>query len=457
MKGKARNKKSSSLDFQSQAVQAMSRGDWKSAAQFYARACEQRSTELNLINSVQEGLTARLDMQDIFDLVGDKLRDFFDAQVVMISQYDPLTRRVWHHYAIERGQHLQVPGWHPIDSSRGRIVQTRKPYLINLDEITRVVSDGRMQVVPGTELPKTWLGVPMLVGNEVRGIVSLQNLDKENAFSSLDIQLLTALTNSLSLSLENARLFKETQRLLSQAEEEIEIARQTQKSILPAQLPRHQGYDFGALIVPARGVGGDFYDFIPIDRHHLGIVIGDVTDKGLPAALFMALTFSLIRAESAKTKDPCQVLRSVNGYLLKMNASGMFVTLLYSLLDLTSGMLTIARAGHMPPVILNEHGQPLNVPVREGQALGVLDEVAIDLQQHTIPAGGLALLFSDGLNEAADASGAEFGLDRIKDALFAHRAENAKNICEQLWTAVQVYSGESLYQDDFTTVVIKRN
>jgi sigma-B regulation protein RsbU (phosphoserine phosphatase) len=128
----------------------------------------------------------------------------------------------------------------------------------------------------------------MLVGNEVKGIVSLQNLDEENAFSQSDIDLLTTLTNSMTLSLENARLFNETQRLLSMLEREMELARQTQQSILPMQLPVTPGYDFGSLVIPARAVGGDFYDFIPLDDQRLCIVIGDVSYKGLPAALFMS-------------------------------------------------------------------------------------------------------------------------------------------------------------------------
>src|SRR5512146_1297574 len=324
-------------DFHAQAHQAASQGDWKAAAGLYAQCVEQRASELELINSVQEGLSARLDMQGIYDLVGDKLRDTFNAQVVMISQYDPLTKRIFHHYAIERGQHLHIPGWNPIDVSRAAVIRARKPYMINEEEIIRVLTAGTMHVVPGTEVPKTWLGVPLLVGKEARGIVSLQNLDKSNAFTKSDIELLMTLTNSMSQSLENARLFNETERLLKLVEGELKIARRTQRSILPPRLPRRRGYDFGALISAVRAVGGDFYDFIHLDRDRLGLVIGDVSDKGMPAALIMALTFSLLRAESEQSGDPRQTLLNVNRYLLKMNASGMFVTLLYGIPDYRRG------------------------------------------------------------------------------------------------------------------------
>lgn len=443
-------------DFQSQAERFASQGDWQSAAQFYARCVEQRAAELGLITSVQEGLSSKLEMQAIYDLVGDRLRDTFNAQVVMISQYDPLTRKIYHRYAIERGQHLHIQGWHPIDSSRGEIVRTRKPFMINLAEIEQVINAGKMQVVPGTELPKTWLGVPMLVGREVRGIVSLQNLDKENAFSKSDIDLLMTLTNSMSLSLENARLFSETERLLNQMKAEMKIARQTQRSILPLRAPRHEGYDFGSMITPARSVGGDFYDFIQLDKNHISLVTGDVSDKGLPASLFMALTFSLVRTESEHSQDPRQILHNVNHYLLRMNASEMYVTLLYAILDYRSGELTYTRAGHLPPILLDGEGMRIPVEVGEGQALGLFRDVRLGVQQSLIPPGGLALMFSDGLNEASDSQGNEFGFERIVHELRSHRQENAKTICKKLWDAVVDFSDDLSNQDDFTAMVIKR-
>jgi serine phosphatase RsbU (regulator of sigma subunit) len=443
-------------DFQAQAEKAASQGDWKAAAQLYAHCAEQRTAELALINGVQQGLSSRLDMQGIYDLVGDKLRDTFNAQVVMISQYDPAAGKVFHHYAIERGVHLHLPDWQPLDSSRGEIVRTRKPFMINRQEIIRVIEAGLMHVVPGTELPMTWLGVPILVRNTAWGIVSLQNLDRENAFSPSDIELLMALTNSMSLSLENARLFNETERLLKQMEGELKIARQTQRSILPRRVPRRAGYDFGSLIIPARAVGGDFYDFIDLNDDRLSLVIGDVSDKGLPAALFMALTFSLLRAETERSDDPCQILVNVNHYLLKMNASGMFVTLLYGILNCKTGLFQYARAGHLPPIILDELGQVLEVSRHTGQPLGLFEDVKLDVQQVTLTRGGLVLLSSDGLNEAADAQGNEFGFARIQQQLFTHRRESARTICKKLWEAVYAHSGNLPHQDDFVTVVVKR-
>lgn len=444
------------MDYQAQAEQAAQQGDWKAAVEFYSRCVDQRAAELALITSVQEGLSSKLDMQGIYDLVGDKLRDTFNAQVVMISQYDPVTKKIFHHYAIESGQHLHIPGWHPVDSSRAEVVRSRKPFMIVGDEILKVLSSGAMKVVPGTEVPKTWLGVPLMVGEEARGIVSLQNLDKENAFSKTDIDLLMLLVNSMSLSLENARLFNETERLLKLLEGEMKIARQTQKSILPLHAPDCDGYDIGSLITPSHAVGGDFFDFIPLEKNRLSLIIGDVSDKGLPAALFMALTFSLLRSETEHSDDPRQILKNVNRYLLKMNALGMYVTLLDGILDCPTGSFKFSRAGHLPPMVLDGQGKLIEVETGTGQALGLLEDVHLDLMEVVIPPGGLVLLFSDGLNEAVDARGVEFGFDRIRQELVDHRGESAADICIKLWEALVSYGGDEANQDDFTALVVKR-
>jgi sigma-B regulation protein RsbU (phosphoserine phosphatase) len=235
------------------------------------------------------------------------------------------------------------------------------------------------------------------------------------------------------------------------------FARQTQQSILPTHLPSHAGYDFGALIVPARAVGGDFYDFIPLGEHKLCILIGDVSDKGLPAALVMALTFSLVRAETGRTHSPPQILRNVNRHLLHMNAANMYVTLLYGILDCKTGAFSYSRAGHLPPILIDPDGAVFEFPMDIGQSLGIFEDVKIDEQACILPNGGLVLLFSDGLTEAADGRGIEFGIQRVKQELAAHRRQSAQAICDQLWRAVQNHSGESSHQDDFTAVIIKRD
>lgn len=238
-------------------------------------------------------------------------------------------------------------------------------------------------------------------------------------------------------------------------EKELEIAGQIQQSILPETLPSLPGYGFGALMIPARAVGGDFYTFIHLGKDRIGIVVGDVSDKGVPASLFMALTYSLIRAEAVRTRSPVKALYKVNQHLLQMNSSTMFVTLVYGILDYKRGEFHFARAGHPSPYVLDGEGRIMEVPVSPGHALGLFVNLPIDEQTIHIPPGGLILLYSDGVSDTFDEHGNHFGTDSIYQTVLPNRMLQPQDICGQLWQDVQAYGKDMPQQDDFTAVIIK--
>ncbi len=239
-------------------------------------------------------------------------------------------------------------------------------------------------------------------------------------------------------------------------EKELQISRQIQQSILPEKLPDKPGYEFGALMIPARAVGGDFYTFFELGKDRLGIVVGDVSDKGVPAALFMALSYSLIRAEALRAKTPEQAFRMVNQHLLQMNSSCMFVTLVYGILDIHSGDFHYARSAHPSPCLLDGNSCSVIVPISTAQPLGLFEDPPIDEQYIHLSPGGTLLLYSDGVSETMDSGGVEFGLDSIVRVLQVNRNRPAQDICEQLWQDVQGHGKDQPQQDDFTAVIVKR-
>lgn len=238
-------------------------------------------------------------------------------------------------------------------------------------------------------------------------------------------------------------------------ERELSIARQIQESILPESLPQLTGFDIAALTISAREVSGDYYDFIPINRHRFGLVIGDACDKGIPAALFINLTNSLVHIEAKRNPSPEATLQMVNQHLLEMSHSGMFVTLLYGILDV-SGRFDYCRAGHPHPLVLDENQQLVETPSHAGMPLGITGEIELDAQTVTIPEGGLLVIFSDGLSEAMDAMENQFGVDRLVQALSPICTLPADKICQQLWLCIKDFVGQRPQSDDFTVVVIKR-
>ncbi len=197
--------------------------------QRHLKETEQRAHKLTIINSLQQGLASKLDVQSIYELVGEKFRDIFGAQVVMVSTYDSQTDTIEHCYCIERGQRVYAAGARPPGGFRAQIIRTRQPLLVNFNVAEEATRRGQ-PTLPGTDTPKSWLGAPMLVGDQVTGILSVQNLDEENAFDESDVRFLQMFAASISIALENARLYEQAQRL-AVLEERQRLARELHDSV----------------------------------------------------------------------------------------------------------------------------------------------------------------------------------------------------------------------------------
>jgi phosphoserine phosphatase RsbU/P len=313
------------------------------------------------------------------------------------------------------------------------------------------------QVLDFILINKKLQNIPVIVTSAIEGIDSIVKCIEMGAEDYLIKPVNQVLLKArIGACLEKKRLRDQQSQTLTRLEHEMEIARQTQIGILPEFFPKQNGYDFGALMKPAAFVGGDFYDFFPLGDAKLGVVIGDVCGKGLPAALFMSLTYGLIRAEANHTNYPTETLLKVNRHLLRMNTTNIFVTLIYGILDYDTGSFNYARAGHQTPVIFSSQNPSSFIRDQPGQPLGILEEPILDEQSIIIPEGGMTILYSDGLCEAPNKEGREFGLDGLRQVCLSHRSDNAIGTCQRLWDAVRTHVDDSLPQDDFTVLVIKR-
>jgi phosphoserine phosphatase RsbU/P len=266
----------------------------------------------------------------------------------------------------------------------------------------------------------------------------------------------TLLRARIATSLEKKHLRDLEQRYLKSMERELDIARRIQRSILPYDVPHQAGFEMGAKMAPARAVGGDFYDFIPLGKGKLGVVVGDVSDKGVPAALYMALTYSLLRAEARRAGSPVRVLQAVNRQLLEMAVTQMYVTVIYGVLDADAGRFDYARAGQPVPLALDHQGQRIPIQMNTGQPLGLLDNPLLDEQSLVLSPGAIVLLYSDGVTEAADPQENEFGEQHLEHALLALREKPAQSACEHLWQTVTDFCASPYAQDDITLLAIKR-
>jgi serine phosphatase RsbU (regulator of sigma subunit) len=236
---------------------------------------------------------------------------------------------------------------------------------------------------------------------------------------------------------------------------ELQVAADIQLSILPDELPGMAEANFGACMVPARIVGGDFYDVFPVGENKVGILIGDVADKGVPSALFMARVHALFMSEADTGRDPTQVMISVNRHITRLQKSTQFVTVLYGLLDLPARVFSYARAGHEPPLVMSSGGTVERLPYNTGMAIGLWDVVRLDEQSTQLAIGDTLLLYTDGMTDCRDAKGNLFGLERIKTAMQNFRGCTAQEFCDGLVSTLKEFQGDSKQDDDVTVVAVQ--
>lgn len=299
------------------------------------------------------------------------------------------------------------------------------------------------------------LCVPLLVKAHNLGAIYVDNRMQAGIFTHSDLELLTAIASSAAIAIENARLYQvavEKGRL----ERELQVARQVQSSLMPQEMPQAAGWEFSAHWRPARQVAGDYYDFIPYPDGSLGLVIGDVTDKGMPAALFMALTRSFIRASLILASSPAHGIANANRLICQDATSGMFVTLFYALLDPSSGDLTYVNAGHNPPLLYTAGSNQLRQLRRTGMALGVEMETSFEQQTLRLHPGDFILLYTDGVTEAIDENEQEFGMERLQSVLLENRSATTGRILELLEQSLIRFTGPTLPFDDVTLLIAKR-
>lgn len=236
---------------------------------------------------------------------------------------------------------------------------------------------------------------------------------------------------------------------------ELQMARGIQQSMLPSPLPKLEGFDLGACMLPARVVGGDFFDIIPLDEASLGIAVGDVSGKGIPAALFMALASNLLRAEVTRGVSPEHALQALNRHLLSRNATGMFVTLLYGVLRRDSRTFHYVRAGHEFPLVWEHGGRRIVQPQLGSLPLGLFPEPVLDVQTMTIPERGTLLLYTDGVVEAINEQDQQFGRDHLFKFASAQRNESAQALCDEILQSVLAHHGAAPQSDDITLLAVR--
>ncbi len=294
--------------------------------------------------------------------------------------------------------------------------------------------------------------VPLVSQGELIGLLNLGPRLSERDYSGDDRKLLDNLAAHASPAVRVAQLVRQQEaevRSRERLEQELRVAQLIQQQFLPKELPQLPGWQVAAYYRPARQVGGDFYDFFQLPDGRIGLVVGDVTDKGVPAALVMATTHSILRSEGPRLVSPSQVLKRANDLLYPDIPAHMFITCLYAVVDPTTGHIQYANAGHnLPYVRTNDGVEELRAT---GMPLGLMPDMTYEEKEATLAPGDHVLLHSDGLVEAHNPNREMFGFDRLKALVGDHAASS--ELIDQCLNELDSFTGTGWEQEDDITLV----
>lgn len=297
------------------------------------------------------------------------------------------------------------------------------------------------------------LGLPLIAQGKLMGVMLIDNPELEGRSRQRQLDILTGVAYQTALAISNAR-FQEDAAAVQSMEREMEVARGIQMSLLPEKPPTILGWDLAAYYRPARLVGGDFYDFIPLTGGRYALVIADVADKGVPAAIFMATCRTLIRAVAVTSNTPAEALEQVNKLLMYDNRTDLFFTCWYAILDPVAGTLSYSSGGHNPPLLIRPDGKIIELRTR-GIAIGVLETIKLNNTQITLEPGDTLLAYTDGLTEAPRADMTEFGEVELHLSAMKFHTRSAQDMVNKIITAVDRFTGGQPAFDDLTLFVLK--
>ena len=334
--------------------------------------------------------------------------------------------------------------------------------LNEVPDIDMVLSDINMPRMDGltllAQIPNIAPDIRAVVVSAYGDMKNIRTAMNRGAFDfitkPIDFQDLRVTIERTLKNMEEWRDALESRDKLVRLQNELNVASKMQQSILPTEFPASDHCEIFANMEPAREVGGDFFDVFPLPGGQIGLAIADVSDKGVPAALFMMSSRTLLKGSAIGAMAPGPVLKEVNNLLTEENEAAMFVTTFYTVYTPETGQVAYANGGHNPPLIVHPDGSSTLLPGTDGVALGVFPGIDFDQSATGLSAGDLLVLYTDGVTEAMNADGEEFGMERLQSVFSESRPDTPEAANRAVFKAVHDFAGETPQSDDITCVTV---
>ncbi len=414
-------------------------------AQLYTRTTKQARI-LSMLNEIARELTSILNLDELLGRIAELVRRLIDYQMFSILLLDPAGEKLQHRFSLRFNENIHLK--HEIPLGRGLVgVAAESQQAVLVPDVTK---DARyVQANPET---RSELAVPLVYKGKVVGVLDLEHT-RRGFFTEEHQRTMTTLAAQIAIAIENARLYEEIERQERRLERDLSLARELQGRLLPQTNPKLAHLDVAAKFVPARTIGGDLYDFIPYSMSRLGIVIGDVSGKGAPAAIYAALVSGIIRSHAPIEPAPGEMLSAVNLSLAERRIEAQFVSIIYALWDDQQRTLTVSNSGLPRPIFV--HNGKNEVIEATGLPLGLFDEAEYDEFHFKMKPGDMFVFFSDGILDARNRKGEMFGRGRVERLVAQLVESSAETVVDSLFKAVAEHSAGVETFDDQTVVAIR--
>jgi sigma-B regulation protein RsbU (phosphoserine phosphatase) len=414
-------------------------------ARLYARVSRQAQT-LTVLNEIAAELTSILDLDPLLERMGQLLRRLIDYQMFTIMLLDEKGETLITRYAWRFGSAQEPLRSLPIT---GGLVgaAVREWRLVNVPDVRK---DARYVAMnPET---RSELVVPLFHKGRIIGVLDLEHT-RAGFFNEEHERVLTTLAAQVAIAIENAQLYQAVRTQEAQLERDMTMAREVQLRLLPSVAPTWTNADMAVRFLPARTIGGDLYDFVEYGPGRMAIVLGDVSGKAAPAALFAALVSGIMRSAAQQRLEPARMLATLNNTIQERKLESQYVTMLFALWNDDSRTLQVANSGAVQP-ILCRHGQSSTVRA-EGFPLGLFPNASYEELNVATEPGDAIVFFSDGVLDAENAQREMYGPERLAELLCSRGEQSAQEIADAILNDVSRFQGEQERFDDETIIVLR--
>ncbi len=408
--------------------------------------------ELSVLNDIAIAITSTQELENIVDLIVQKCVKHLKVEQGVVMLLDEKDDQNPFRTMVRKQDTLADLLPYRLDTQlTGWMLRHQAPLLVNdfnNDDRFRGISEKETHI-------SSLLSVPMLLKGKMIGLLTVFNKRNHASFMPEDQRLLSIISAQSAQIIENARLYKGEQDYV-RIQEEMRLAGEIQVNLLPKVVPEIPGYQIAGRSIPAKDVGGDYYDFIQIEEDRLAFCLGDVSGKGMPAAMLMANLQATLRGQTASSITCKECVERSNSLLHQSTDPQKFVTLFYGIINTRTNDLCYSNAGHDNPFLLSRDGEVKRLQTG-GIVLGFVPQFPFAEEKIPFREGDILVLYSDGITEAMNDKEEEFGETRLEEVITTYRQESADQIIGKILETIEAHVGNVPQMDDMTIVVLKRS